>query len=40
MDRCLNNLSIYGTGGGGQQECIANGKRHFVIDISTYCTKI
>ena len=28
------------TRGGGQQECIANGKRHFLIDISTYCTKI
>ena len=27
-------------GGGGQQEAIANGKLHFLFNISTYCTKI
>ena len=40
MYKGLNNSSIYCTGRGGQQECIANGKRHFWIDISTYCMKI
>ena len=41
MYKGLNNSSIYGTGGGGgQQEAIANGKLHFLFNISTYCTKI
>ena len=41
MYKGLNNSSIYGTGGGGgQQESIANGKLHFLFNISTYCTKI
>ena len=40
MYKGLNNSSIYGTGGGGQQESIANGKFHFLFNISTYCTKI
>ena len=36
----LNNSSIYGTGGSGQQESIVNGKLHFLFNISAYCTKI
>ena len=40
MYKGLNNSSIYGKKGGGQQESIANGKLHFLFNISTYCTKI
>ena len=40
MYKGLNNSPIYGTGSGGQQESIANGKLHFLFNISTYCTKI
>ena len=34
MYKGLNNSSIYGTGGGGQHERIANGERHFLFNMN------